>query len=138
MEKINVLIEQIPIFRHLDDHQRLQLARLATKKSFEKGEFIAHYEEIWPHMLVVESGVIGVLKLSSEGRNLGALRLGCGDFFISPSFFDGGPLPASLEVKETCRIYIWRQDQVLPIIKQNPEVLWSMCLLACAAHASGE
>ena len=129
MEKINTLIGQIQIFRALDEQQRLQLARLGTKKRFEKGEFIAHYEEIWPHMLLVESGVIGVLKLSSEGRNLGALRLGSGDFFISPSFFDGGPLPASLEVKESCRIYVWHRDQVLPIIKQNPEVLWGMCLL---------
>ena len=129
MEKIDAFVEQIQIFRFLDEHQRIQLARLATKKGFEKGEFIAHYEEIWPHMLLVESGVIGVLKLSSEGRNLGALRLGSGDFFISPSFFDGGPIPASLEVKETCRIYVWHQDQVLPIIRQNPEVLWNMCLL---------
>ena len=129
MEKVNILLEQIQIFRHLEDQQRIQLARLATKRSFEKGEFIAHYEEIWPHMLVVESGVISVLKLSSEGRNLGALRLGSSDFFISPSFFDSGPLPASLEVKEACSIYIWHRDQVLPIIKKNCEVLWGMCLL---------
>jgi CRP-like cAMP-binding protein len=60
---------------------------------------------------------------------LGALRLGSGDFFISPSFFDGGPLPASLEVKEACDLYIWHQEQVLPILKQNAEVLWELCLL---------
>jgi CRP-like cAMP-binding protein len=129
MEKVSLLLEQIKIFRHLDTQQRIQLARLATKRSFEKGEFIAHYEDIWPQMLVVESGVISVQKLSSEGRNLGALRLGTGDFFISPSFFDDGPLPASLEVKETCGVFIWNQDQVLPIIKTNSEVLWEMCLL---------
>ena len=129
MEKINNFLEQIQIFRQLNEKQRIQLTRLATKRRFEKGEYIAHYEEIWPHMLVVESGVIGVLKLSSEGRNLGALRLGSSDFFISPSFFDGGPLPASLEVKEACGIYVWHRDQVLPIIKQNTEVLWGMCLL---------
>lgn len=80
-------------------------------------------------MFVVETGVIGVLKLSSEGRNLGALRLGSGDFFISPSFFDHGPLPASLEVKEACSILVWHQSQVLPLIKGNPEVLWGLCLL---------
>lgn len=129
MERISVLLEQIQIFHQLDDQQRIQFARLAAMKRFKKGEFIAHYEEIWPHLLVVESGIVSVLKLSSEGRNLGALRLGSGDIFISPSFFDGGPLPASLEVKEACSIFIWHRDQVLPIIKQNTEVLWGMCLL---------
>jgi CRP-like cAMP-binding protein len=129
MDKINLLLEQIQIFHHLDEKQRIQVAHLATMKKFEKGEFIAHYEEIWPHMLVVESGIIGVLKLSSEGRNLGALRLETGDFFVSPSFFDDGPLPASLEVKEACKIYVWHRDQVLPIFKQNSKVLWELCLL---------
>lgn len=129
MERINNLLEQIRIFRHLDEQQRIQVVNLATMKNYEKGEFIAHYQEIWPHMLVVESGVISVLKLSSEGRNLGALRLETGDFFISPSFFDNGPLPASLEVKESCSVFVWHRDQVLPVTKQNNDFLWEMCLL---------
>jgi CRP/FNR family transcriptional regulator len=129
MERVNALLEKIQIFRNLDGQQKAELARLATRKRFEKGEFIAHYEDIWPYLFVVESGVIGVLKLSSEGRNLGALRMGSGDFFISLSIFDGGPLPASLEVKEACDIYVWHQDQVLSILKQSTEVLWELCLL---------
>jgi CRP/FNR family transcriptional regulator len=129
MESIHNLIGQVQIFHPLDEQQKIQLARLSTRKRFEKGEFIAHYEEIWPQIFVVESGVISVLKLSSEGRNLGALRLGSGDFFISPSFFDNGPLPASLEVKEVCSIYVWHQSQVLSILKGNSEVLWGICLL---------
>lgn len=129
MKRIDVLLEQIRIFHHLDDQQRIRLARLANEKRYEKGEFVAHYEEIWPHMFVVASGVIDVLKLSPEGRNLGALRLGEGDMFISPSFFDNGPLPASLEVKNACCVYIWHREQIMPIIKQNCEVLWGICLL---------
>ena len=123
------ILDQIDFFRHFDEEQKNQLSHLATKKNFKKGDFIAHYEDIWPYMFLVESGVIGILKLSSEGRNLGAIRLGKGDFFISPSFFDGGPLPASLDVKEACGIYVWHQNQVLPTLKQNAEVLWEMCLL---------
>jgi len=129
MDKKNILLEKIQTFHHLDDQEKIQFARLATRKKFDKGEFVAHYGEVWPHIILVESGIANVLKLSPEGRTLGALRLGKGDVFISPSFFDGGPLPASLEIKESSSMLVWHRDQVLPIIRQNSEMLWEICLL---------
>jgi len=129
MKSLNKVLIQAPITNRLSDNERAILVRSALRRKFEKGEYIAHYGEVWPKLFVIESGTISVLKLSSEGRNLGALRLGNGDIFLSPSLLDEGPLPASLEVKEACVIYIWHRDQFLGIIRGNHDALWQMCLL---------
>ena len=128
METLKTLLNDVPILRHLSDEDRSRMASLASQKSIERGEYLAHYGEVWPYMLIVQSGAISVLKLSSEGRNLGALRLESGDFFLTPSFFDEGPLPASLEVKEAGIVHIWHRDTILGVLRQNQEALWDLCL----------
>jgi CRP-like cAMP-binding protein len=102
---------------------------LAVERSLAKGEYLAHYGEFWPYILFVRSGIINVLKLSPEGRNLGALRLESGEIFLNPSFLDEGPLPASLEVKEAGTVYLWHWDKILGLLQQNNEVLWDLCML---------
>jgi CRP-like cAMP-binding protein len=128
MNELNADLAQEPIFRHLGEEERSHLVSLAVEREIVKGEYLAHYGEAWPYMLFIQSGTISVLKLSPEGRNLGALRLGSGEIFLNPSFFDDGPLPASLEVKETGIVYIWPREKILSILMQNSEVLWDLCL----------
>lgn len=129
IESVTGLLRQAPILKDLSEEEMARLAASSTKKVFRKGEFIAHYGEIWPHILIIESGEISVLKMSRDGRNLGNLRLEAGEVFWSPSFFDGGPLPASLEVKDDCTVYLWQRDAVLRVIRKDCDLLWKVCLM---------
>ena len=78
---------------------------------------------------LVDSGAINVVKLSPDGRSLGARKLQSGEEFWSPSLFDEGPLPAALKVRETSTIYLWHRNHVLPIVQKNNQALWGLCLM---------
>lgn len=43
--------------------------------------------------------------------------------------FDGGPLPAALEARQTCEVYLWHRDPLLPRVRANPEAMWDLCEL---------
>jgi CRP/FNR family cyclic AMP-dependent transcriptional regulator len=129
MGKFLEYLAKDPVFSKFDLEDRKRVAELATQRVYHEGEYIAHYGDHWPCTFITMQGVVNILKLSSEGRTLGALRLGSGEVFWSPSFFDEGPLPASLEVKGSCTIYLWQRDDLLPVIKSNHEVMWQICLL---------
>jgi len=122
-------LPQIPVFSKLTQRQLTDIGNLAIWKRYAEGEFLAHQGDVWPYILILAKGVINVHKLSSEGRSLGALRLGDGQVFWSPSVFDDGPLPATLEVRKLCEAYLWHRDHLLPIVRLNPDAMWNLCEL---------
>jgi len=117
------------IFSRLEEDERATLLKFALQKKYEKGDFIAHYGDIWPYFAFVSSGTVNVIKLSAEGRKLGGLKLHQGDEFWSPSLFDGEPLPAALEMVQDGVITILHRDHILPIIRQKPQALWELLML---------
>jgi CRP-like cAMP-binding protein len=129
MEKLSRLISQNEVLNVLGERDRIDILKLAIPKTYERNEIIGHYGEVWEYLLLLESGVVNVMKISPEGRFLGALRLQDGDVFWSPSFIDKLPMPASLEVKEKSRVYLWQRDYLLPIIQKHPEALWRLCMV---------
>ena len=128
MEHLTEMPTQSSVLMKLSESERKMLQKFAVRREYEKGEFVAHYGETWPYVLIVNSGMINVVKLSAEGRRLGGLKLLAGDEFWSPSLFDGKPLPAALEVGQAGMITIWHQDHVLPIVQKNTVLLWELCL----------
>lgn len=74
-------------------------------------------------------GMVAARKFSAEGRSMGALRLMHGQSFWSPTIFDGNPLPASLEARADSDIYLWRQEDLFPFVRQSPDALWDLCAL---------
>jgi CRP/FNR family transcriptional regulator len=121
-------LRSIPVFDKLPLEKQLDLSKLAIGKAFMDGEFIAHQGEIWPYALILIDGEVNVQKLSTEGRSLGAWRFCPGEIFWSPSLFDGGQLPASLEVRKKCTAYLWRGEDLLPIIQDYQDAIWDLCL----------
>jgi CRP/FNR family transcriptional regulator len=129
MERVIELIAQSTVLAVLSEREQSMLGQWAIQRHFEKGEFVAHYGDIWPYLAIVGSGAIKVIKLSPDGRSLGALRLQPGEEFWSPSLFDGGPLPAALEVSEASTVFLWNRDHVLPTVQKNNQALWELCLM---------
>jgi CRP/FNR family transcriptional regulator len=138
MKRVKALLASVPVLSCLSETEQQDLIQLVVGKSYQKSEFIAHYGELWPYVCILESGAISIVKLSSDGRTLGARRMISGEVFWSPTLIDGNPLPASLEVKDACDVYLWHHDDVIPIIQRNPEALWALCqvLMASIRQAS--
>jgi len=121
------LFENLPVFNKLGGQRREDIARRAVGRSYETGEFITHQGEFWPYAMILESGIVNVQKFSVEGRVLGAWWFSPGEVFWSPSLFDDGPLPASLEVRQSCAAYLWHRDDMMPQIQSQPEALLDLC-----------
>jgi CRP-like cAMP-binding protein len=43
--------------------------------------------------------------------------------------FDDQPMPASLEVKEACELYLWSKEALSPLMSRHPEALWDLIRL---------
>ena len=107
----------------------MEISRIAIEKEYAKGEFVAFEGDVWPYTLILLRGAINVQKLSAEGRSLGAWSLSSGEVFWSLSLFDDAPLPASLEARQDSVAYLWKRNDLLPIIQDHPQAIWDLCTL---------
>jgi CRP-like cAMP-binding protein len=122
-------LSHIPLFRQFSDQDRSDLTKIANPKSLLKEEFLAMQGQIWPYLVLIRSGVLKTHKVSPQGRSLGVLRLADGALFISPSFIDGDPLPATLEADTDCSLLLWHVDQIRPYLDKNTQALWELASL---------
>jgi len=129
MEKCIQMLRLAPVFRCLDEKQQNDLATLALEKKYPRGQFIAHYGDTWPKVFIIASGEIHIQKFSIDGRSLGTIWMHAGDVFWSPTIFDGSTLPAALEVKKDCKIFLWEGEQAIGYVRSNLDAMWEMCQL---------
>jgi CRP/FNR family transcriptional regulator len=123
-------IDQVQIFSPLSDVEKRALRHLAVPITFQKGEWITHYGDIWPYLFIIEKGTVSAIKESFEGRSLIVGRFEAGEVFWGLAFFlENEPMPAALVANEKCKLQIWSRDQLLPIILANGNVSWEMTLM---------
>jgi CRP-like cAMP-binding protein len=116
-----------------------ELVQLASTHSYQKGEKVILYGDVWPYLFLVGSGIIEAMKESPEGRNLHVGCFGKGDVFWGLAFFhENAPMPVTLDVREASLLYLWSRDSILPIILRNGQVSWELSRLMAdrMQHAS--
>lgn len=129
MKSIGPLLEQNPLFAQWRAEERNELARRAIRRQFQKGEFIAHYGDAWPYVLLVEDGAIDLLRESAEGRGLIVTTLEPGEIFWGLAFFlEGAPCVITLQAREATQLYLWSRDSLLPFLLDNGKATWELCL----------
>jgi CRP/FNR family transcriptional regulator, cyclic AMP receptor protein len=131
MSNLTQLLADNPVFAHLAESEREQLAQQATRKRYSKGEWIAQYGDTWPYLFVVATGTVHASKESSEGRSLIVLTLEPGDIFWGMAFFlENAMTPVLLQAQTPCEFYLWSRDQLLPWLWENGRVSWELsCLM---------
>ena len=104
-----------------------QLARLAIEHVYEEGEWLTHYGDIWPYLFIVEEGEIKAVKESLEGRSLIVTNIYPGEMFWGLAFFnENTPMWVGLQANQLSRIRVWAHDDLVPILRQNGNVMWDM------------
>ncbi len=122
------ILARFPVIGKLSQQEQAQLAQSAVRRSYQKGEYIAHRGDDWPYVLIVDYGEIHAVKLSPAGRSFGTMKLIAGEEFWSPSLFKDIPLPATLEVWKPSAIYFLHRERLLPLVKNNTAALWELSL----------
>jgi CRP/FNR family transcriptional regulator len=126
VKELEELLKPIAIFQPLHEGDRKALAAAASYREYDSEKFVALAGDRWPYLCLVREGEINLVKVSPEGRSLGATRIEAGELFISPTAVDGRGLPASLRLTRPTSLYLWHREDILPILKRHPEAMWEV------------
>ena len=124
---VTQLLSQNPIYAHLSDSDRANLAGLAISRDYPKDQWITHYGDIWPYLFIVENGIVSAIKESYEGRSLLIATIRPGETFWGLAFFlETAPMPVALVAGEACRIHLWSREHFLPYLLGNGHMSWEL------------
>lgn len=130
METLKTLLHANPIFASLPPAELTALAQLASSRSYEKGETVILYGDVWPYLFLVGEGSVNAVKESGEGRSLIVAIFLAGDLFWGLAFFqENAPMPVTLEAREASRLFLWPRETLEPILARNGRAGWELCRL---------
>ena len=115
-----------PVFSHLTERDRADLADLAFHKTYEKGQFICLQEDLWKRALYLSSGMLGWVMIAADGKRQVVFRIKPNTVVWGHSLFDNKPMPASLEVIEKSEVCMWEGDAILPITSRSANAAWAV------------
>lgn len=121
------------VFSKLKPGDRAELMELASRRRFERGQFICMQGDDWPYALYLKSGKVAWTMLSPEGRRQVAFHLQAGDLAWGISMVDGQPMPATLEVMEKCEAWLWPKEVIMPVVSRNVDAVWDVSRVLVAA-----
>lgn len=128
MFKLEEFISDKLVYRKFTKEQRELLLEKAIKVNLKKGEVISLTGNQYPYALVVIKGLIYANKDSAEGRSLTLKSFTTGDTFWGHAVFKDNPTPSTLVSFKPSEIYQWHRDDILPILLDNKEALWDLCI----------
>jgi len=116
------LLKSIPYFADLSSDGINSISRLVVENRAERGEVILYEGEPAEALYFVVSGVVKMLKTSTEGKEqiLNIVRPG-GSFNDVP-IFDGGLNPASAQTMSPVVLYEIRHDDVANLLLDYPQI----------------
>lgn len=126
------LLLKNPVFAAFSPADLREAARLASLRSYHKGEKIILFGDVWPYLFMVKQGEIEAVKESIEGRVLRVASFGAGDLFWGLAFFqEGAAMPVTLSADIHSQIYVWARTDILPLLLRNGQASWRLsCLMA--------
>lgn len=130
MNNLPDLFKKNPVFAAFALSDLNDLARLVSRRSYQRNEKVILYGDVWPYLFLVGQGSIDAVKESGEGRTLMVSTFLAGDIFWGLAFFqEDSPMPVTLEAREDTLLYLWSRVSILPILTRNGEASWELCRL---------
>jgi CRP-like cAMP-binding protein len=117
-------------FNHFPKEILKQVEGLARRRTYATGEFVTQYDDAWPYMVFIDTGALEAVKESPEGRSLLVYKLTAGEVMWGLTFFNEAvKMPVSLRAAEDTDILLWSREEILPILLEQGDVLWSICTI---------
>lgn len=139
MGSVAELLQQNLLFSTLSKEDLEDVARGAVTRKYTRGEKIVLYGDVWPFFLLIANGQVDAVKESGEGRSLLVTTFSAGEAFWGVAFFlDNAPMPATLEARTDCDLYLWSREVLQPVLLRNGTSSWELARLMVARmlHAS--
>jgi len=115
-------LKQSFIFSTLNEDELIELANLATERSFMPGEFIFWDGDTAEWFYIVVEGRVKVLKHSSLGKDFIIAFFGSGEMFGEVDDFEDKPYPASAQAVIETKVLGIKKEHFISFIVQHPQV----------------
>lgn len=115
-------LRDVFIFNDLEDVELVLVERIASIRSYKKGDVIFREEDKANEFFVVEKGLVAVNKNVAGGRKRNLANFGPGETFGELAMFDAEPRSASVEAVETTSVLAISIEEFNALLAQNPVI----------------
>ena len=119
-------IAKIPLFEGLPKIQLEDLASIAIKKSFTRGQTIFTEGDPGSGFYVTISGIVKIFKTSPDGKEQILHIFGSNEPFGEVPVFEGRNFPAHAVALEESRCLFFPRAAFIDLIKNNPSLAVNM------------
>ena len=120
---MNRLVEQLgntEVFGHLNETERLDLARIAVRRKLQKGAVLCFQGDECRYVFYISSGALRSVLTAPDGKEYIVSIWETGEEFWSHTLLDGDPMPSTLEATQKGTIiYQWPGETALKLILGN-------------------
>jgi len=116
------ILRQSTIFSGLTENELSELARLATERRFQPGEFVFWEGDAPGWLYIVARGRVKAIKHSSLGKEFIIAFFESGEMFGEVAVFEDKAYPASAQAVEETQVLGIRREDFLSFLAQRPEV----------------
>lgn len=119
-------IEIVPIFSNLTYEEMMEVARITTEKTFEKGEMIYMAGDKGEKLYVIHTGKVKITRFTESGKEQVIRVLGSGEFMGELSLFSPLPLTDNGETLLKTRACIIDGKQLKELMKKYPTIAFKV------------
>lgn len=127
MAELNKLLGENKLFASFTKAEQSLLLANVEKVVLEKGQYLNFSGDKFPYVFVLEDGLLYAIKELINGRSITMKRFNTGDIFFGHDLFTQKSTPSTIVVFRPSTIYRWHKNIILPLIRNNKEVLWQVC-----------
>jgi CRP-like cAMP-binding protein len=114
-------LKNIPVFATLEDKVLSEIAKLGSKKNFNKDSVILFQNQSDSALIIVLSGKLRLTKMSNEGNEVTLDILKESDFWGDTAIMDGKPPSVNIVAEENSEVYIITRTDLMNLFKSKPE-----------------
>ncbi len=126
MEKMIATISKAVLFNGLPETHIEQVAQIALKQSFSKGELIFSEGDDGNGFFLVVDGLVKIFKLSLDGKEQILHIFGPGEPFGEVPVFSGRAFPANAEAIQKSRLLFFPRKAFVDLIHKTPSLTLNM------------
>ena len=126
------ILRRVPLFRSVPADDLARLAQVTRERSYPKGSVILFENDPGDALYVVARGLVKVVLIGEDGREVILSVLEDGDFFGEMALIDDEPRSAHVIAMEESDLLVLRREDFFSIVMQAPAtalgLLREMCI----------
>jgi CRP-like cAMP-binding protein len=119
-------VTRVPIFKSLDNPQRIELLGLVERKQLKKGEILLSEGSKLDFLGIVNRGKLKAYTVGLNGKQQILYLFTLGDFFGEHTLFSPMPVRYTLEAMEDTGICMIESTRFQPFLKDHPDLALDM------------